>query len=338
MYLLDIEKLELGDIILKKSESRISQLVRRLTGSQYSHAILYVGISSIIDSDGYGVQSNNVQRILIEKEDDVVVLRLKENNHNQLLNVEFFARQKIGTEYSTEEAKIAIISKELEAKEPNRQFCTRFIAQAYESAGIILVKNPDYSVPEELLKSEYLRLVNNVLRKASVKEIEFANSENPLVKQMEIHNSILRIARELSGIDIQTFEQVSQLIIDRPDIDSEFTEFVTKSGYLNLMDDDIEKNPWHYNAAKMVEYYKNPEFIVSTAIHFASTEAKSRERLNMTINTLLQLDKLFPREYFNMMEIALYRKLIDFSLHTRNGGFESFKVLLKRHHSSVTLK
>ena len=63
MYLLEKDKLEIGDIILIKSESRISQMVRRLTGSQYSHAMLFVGVSSIIDSDGYGVQSNNLQRI-----------------------------------------------------------------------------------------------------------------------------------------------------------------------------------------------------------------------------------------------------------------------------------
>ena len=313
MYLLEKDKLEIGDIILIKSESRISQMVRRLTGSQYSHAMLFVGVSSIIDSDGYGVQSNNLQRILIEHEDNAVVLRVRQKlKSEQLNNVEFFARQKIGTQYSTEEAKIAAISKELEAKEPNRQFCTRFIAQAYNSAGIKLVGNPDYCVPEDILQSPELSIISNVLRVATEKEIEFANSENPLAKQREIHNKIFERARELSGQDIQTFEQVNEVIVERPDLDVEFTEFVRGSGYLTMMEADVEKNPWHYNAEKLIEYYKNPEIIVDTAIFFATTEEKSRERLEMTIYSLIQLDKLFPRDFFKM-EIALYRKLIEFS-------------------------
>jgi len=324
MYLLDKDKLELGDIILIRSESRISQLVRRLTGSQFSHAILYVSVSSIIDSDGYGVQSNNLQRLLIEKEDDAVVLRVKDERKKDLIvKAEYFARQKIGTEYSTDEAKIATISKELEAKEPNRQFCTRFIAQAYENAGIMLVENSAYCVPEELLKSEELIIIENPLRKASAKEIEFANSENPLAKQREIHNNIFKKARELSGQDIQTFEQINELIIQRLEVDVELTKFVSESGYLTMMEDDIEKNPWHYNAEKMIAYYKNPEIIVDTAIFFASTEEKSRERLNMTIYSLVQLNKLYPREYFKM-EIELYRKLIDFSFKRQT---EALKVL-----------
>ena len=324
MYVFDIDKLRLGDIILIRSNSRISQMVRRLTQSKYSHAILYVEICSVIDSDGYGVQSNNLQRRLIEKEDDAVVLRIKDEISTGILDkVEEFARRKIGTEYSTEEAKVAMINKELEAKEPNRQFCTRFIAQSYKYAGIELVENPDYCVPEELLNSNKLMIVDNVLRKASKKEIEFANSENPLEKQHEIHNSIFQRARELSGKDVQTFEDINEVLVSMGEIDSDLTDFVKKSGFLTMMEEDVEKNPWHYDADKMIEHYKNPEAIVNTAMFFATEESKIRERLNISICSLIQLDKIFPREYFKM-EIELYRKLIRYS-HTRER--EAIKVL-----------
>lgn len=322
MYVINFEKLEIGDIILIRSNSRISQLVRQRTQSQYSHAILYVGVASIIDSDGYGVQSNNIQRLLIENEDDAVVLRLKEKASN-IEQVEFFARQKIGTEYSTEEALATRINKDIEAKEPNRQFCTRFVAQAYKNADLIIVDNPDYCSPEDLLNSDQLMTIENVLREASKKEIEFANSENPLGGQREIHNSILKKAREISGKDIQTFEQVNEMIIETPDLDKDFTEFVRQSGYLDMMEGDMEKNPWHYNAEKMIEHYKIPEVIVNAAMFFATTEPKTRERLNMTIFSLNQLNKVYPREYFKM-EMELYRKLIDIS-HLRET--EALKVL-----------
>ncbi|MFC5271396.1 YiiX/YebB-like N1pC/P60 family cysteine hydrolase [Adhaeribacter terreus] len=321
---MEIDKLKVGDIILIRSNSRISEMVRRLTNSQYSHAILYVGVSSMIDSDGYGVQSNNIQRLLIDDPENAVVLRLKRRGTVQeMFNVETFARQKIGTEYSTEEAKIAAVTKDIEAKNPNRQFCTRFVAQAYDNAGFKLVQNPDYCTPEDLLNSDLLERVPDMLRIASEKELEFANSENPLEKQRDIHNSIFQKARELTGRDIQTFEQLGQVIIEMPEIDQEITNFVRDSGFLTMTEGDIEKNPWHYDAKKMIEHYKHPEQLFEVAKFYATTEEKTRERLILTLNSLKQANKVIPREYFKM-EIELYQKLIQFSLQRQT---EAMKVL-----------
>ena len=123
MYLIDIETIEEGDIILFRSSSETSELVRRITKSQYSHAILYVGVGSVIDSDGYGVQSNNIQRLLIEKPDDIVVLRLKDSAlRSRIRIVEMFARRNIGMQYSTSEARIAALKKEAEAKNQTDNF------------------------------------------------------------------------------------------------------------------------------------------------------------------------------------------------------------------------
>lgn len=324
MYLLDKDKLEAGDIILTRSSSRISEMVRKWTDSQFSHAILYVGISSIIDSDGLGVQSNNIQRLLIEEYGDAVVLRIKDTNKKPLISkAEFFARQKIGTGYSTDEAKIAKVSKELDAKQPNRQFCTRFIAQAYESAGIKLVENAAYCVPEELLNSAELEIIDGVIRQASEKEIALAKSDSPLNVQRDIHNEILNKARELSGEDIQTFEQISEMLLKIPQIDQELTKFIAQSGYLTMMDDDAAKNPWHYNAAKMIEKFHHPEAIFNCANTLASNEVIIRERYEITLQSLLEINELYPREYFKM-EIELYKKLLAFS-HQRET--EALKVL-----------
>jgi hypothetical protein len=324
MYLLELEKLQKGDIILLRSDSGISEIIRKLTKSQYSHGILYVGNGSIIDSDGYGVQANNVHRKLISKVDDVLVLRLKEiTNKVTLIRIEDFARSKIGTEYATDEARIAMLNKELKAKKPNRQFCTRFIAQAYSYAGIKLVENADYCIPEELLNSDYLQIIDGITRKASESEIEFAKSENPLEKQVKIHNSIFTKARELSGCDVQTFEQISEMLIEKPEFDKELTEFISNSGYLTMMDEDADRNPWHYDANKMIEYYKDPNQIVAMAINIASGETQNRSRLNISIFAFNQLNKKHPREYYKM-EIELYRKLIDYS---RKREYEAIKVL-----------
>lgn len=313
MYLIDIDTIEEGDIILFRSSSETSELVRRITQSQYSHAILYVGVGSIIDSDGYGVQSNNIQRLLIEQPEDIVVLRLKDKSlRNRLGLVEMFARRNIGMQYSTSEARIAALKKEIEAKEPNRQFCTRFIAQAYESAGINLVENAAYCVPEEILKSTHLIQVESATREANQKEIDYANSENPLIKQREIHNEILNRSREISGKDIQTLEQLTELIISNPEYDEEITEFIKNSEYLYMMEEDQKKNGWRYDAKQMIDFFNNPKASLANAMFYATTESKTRERLYQTISAYKHFNKSTPRKYFDM-EIELYERLIRFS-------------------------
>lgn len=311
MYLLDIDKLEAGDIILTRSTSDISQLVRRLTKSEYSHAILYVGVSSCIDSDGYGVQSQNIQRLLYESKTDVKVLRLKQTkDRNEIPNAIVFARQKIGTEYSIDEAKVALLKKEIEAKEPNRQFCTRFVAQAFESAGIRLVENPDYCNPEELLKSDLLIDIEEPLREANAAEIEFANSESPLKKQQDIHNTIFSSARKLSGADIQTFEQLSKFVLENPDKEPQITKIIEESGYLTMWQMDTESNPWHYDPKLFIEHYKNPRQIVDVALFFATTEKETRDRFETTLETL-EFGYLFYQQKYFAIQIELYEKLIE---------------------------
>ncbi|MDR6845598.1 YiiX/YebB-like N1pC/P60 family cysteine hydrolase [Flavobacterium granuli] len=248
MFKIKTELLEYGDIILIKSNSEVSERVRKLSGSQFSHAMLYVGLSSYIDSDGKGVQANNIQRKLFESSDDAKVLRIKDSSSkDKLIHITNFARTKIGTEYSFREAFTALKdSFDLEAQEPNRQFCTRFVSQAYQSAGINLTENPNYCLPDDLLNSKELFEVLDITREASKAEIEFAESTSILQNQVEIHNNIFKGIRDISGADIQTFDQLEELLKLNIEYDKIITKLVTESGYLTLMDKDFDENPQHY--------------------------------------------------------------------------------------------
>lgn len=314
MYLLDIKKLLAGDIILTRSNSEVSKLVRRLTKSEYSHAILYVGASSCIESDGNGVQAQNIQRLLYDDIADVKVLRLKGvDDRNKIPDAIVFARQNIATEYSIDEAKKALFEKADQANEPNRQFCTRFVAQAFSSAGVFLVNNPDYCNPNELLQSNLLTEVEKTLREANEKEIEFANSPSPLKKQEEIHNLIFKEARRLSGKDIQNFEQLSKYVLEHHDKEPEITKVIEDSGYLIMWEEEKERNLWHYNPQLFIEYLKSPEEIVEAALFFATTENETRKRFEMTLNSLEFGYQFYQQKYFLKL-IQLYNKLIDLSL------------------------
>ena len=244
----------------------------------------------------------------------MVVLRLKEESLKSLLpGAIVFARQKIGTEYSTTEARLAKLENDLKAKETNRQFCTRFVAQAYEQAGIKIVDKPDYCTPQEILESPSLQIIPDTTRTAIDKEIQFATDEyNPLEVQREIHNYIFEESRKISKCDIQTFEQLSKYVLEHPDKESQITEVLKKSGYLEMWQNDVKRNPWHYDYKEFLKHYTNPQQRKEAGYFWATTERKTRERFYKTLETL-EFGLSFYRQDFFKLQIDLYKKLIELS-------------------------
>ncbi len=52
-----------ADIVLTTTPERLSQTIRKVIGSDISHAMICVGNSSVIDSTGDGVHARNLQRL-----------------------------------------------------------------------------------------------------------------------------------------------------------------------------------------------------------------------------------------------------------------------------------
>lgn len=326
MFVIKASIIKPGDIILTRSNDRLSEMVRSYTQSDYSHAILYVGQYSCIESDGLGVQARNLQRIGFENESDVVLLRLLNSKDNSIISKAIeFARQKIGTEYSTYEAKLVKIETDSKAKEPNRQFCTRFVAQAYAESGLKLVNNADYCTPQNILESEKVERVKDFLKIASDEEIALVNEKNtPLDIQTDIHNMIFDEARRISGEDIQTFEQLGKFVIENPDKEPLITEAVVNSGYLKMWETDIQKNPWHYDYKELIKQYRTPEHRRYVGNHFATSEIITRQRFILTLEALEYGYSFHKQNYFKLM-IELYNKLIELSLLRESVGKETLK-------------
>lgn len=314
MYAIDLDKIVAGDIILTRSSSRESQLIRQMTNCDYSHAILYVGVSSCIESDGLGVQAQNLLRLVFENIDDAVVLRLRNANLFHLIpGAIVFARQKIGMEYSTQEARLARIEQKIKAKEENRQFCTRFVAQAYQEAGITIVNNPDYCTPQQILESNDLRIIEDVLIEASEQQIALINDPNsPLEIQKKIHNYIFETARQVTSNDIQTFEQLSKYVLENPKREPEITKIIEDSGYLTMWKMDVERNPWNYDYAAFLKHYQDPRERKEMGYFWVTTENETRERFVMTLQAL-EFGYSFYRQKYFKIQIELYKKLIELS-------------------------
>lgn len=312
MFILDTDRLRIGDIILTADQTLLSKGIRAATGGSFSHAMLYVADHSYIHSDGDGVHSGNTQRRLFSALGDAAVLRLRTPDASAVERACVYARTQVGKQYSKAEAvrsrKFRDVADQLE--DSNRQFCSRLVAQAYSFAGVPLVPNADYCYPSDFASSQLLLAVAAPLRQARAAEIKFAQSENPIERQTRATNFILDEVRKLSGLDIQTFEQLPEFLIQNPQHDAAVCEIVKASGYLDLWKEDVLRNPWRYDAA---EFRRLPvpsaerERVARRELPAAEQQLQQFTFVYGQYLTLWQQAKL---NYF-AAELQLYMYLID---------------------------
>lgn len=311
MYLLDTEVIAQGDVILTAQSRFTSAAVRKATKSDFSHVILYVGGGSYIHADGSGVHSANTQRLLFASQGIARCYRPTGCTAEQIDNVCRFARSRVGMEYSVPEAvKSKFRRAGAHADSSNRQFCSRLVAQAFEFGGINLVINPNYCYPEDIAQSEQLLEISGCIREATEAEVAFAQSENPIEKQSEVTNEIFRKVRSLTDKDIQTFEQLTQLVISYPNYDSAVSTIVMESGYLTFWKIDVLRNPWRYSK----EAFERVPVPHDEKLRVAEQElAVARAQLNQ----YGQMADFFSRHWskyrlhYLALELQLYTKLVE---------------------------
>ncbi len=324
MYIFDLNKLKRGDIILKKSDDRTSELVRKLSHSTFSHAILYVGGGSCLEANDI-VISFNIQRKLIENKDYVCVLRLKDEVDSPILeDIIANARMNVGMSYSIDDA-MGIISPEYRPGNTRRQTCTRFVAQAFEKAGVKLVDNANFCSPEELLKSNLLIRVEDVLREATDEDVKFANSKSVLPKQHEIIKKILEDVRNVTKSDIQEINELKNFVIQHQEFDDVIADILKQSGYLDLWKEEEERLPHHYDLTKFVQYYGKNILNVAQSILMVSQPELARFTFchdqilkDMKEFGHLKVVKLFADLYENLMDftkrrMAVAESVLDFN-------------------------
>ena len=311
MYIFDLSKLKRGDIILEKADNETSKLVRKLSHSTYSHAILYVGGGSCLEADDI-VISFNIQRKLVEDKESVCVLRLKEDVPQEVMeSIILNARLNVGMLYSIDDAK-GIISEKYRPGNIRRQTCTRFVAQAFEKGGVHLVDNANFCGPEELLKSDLLFVVDNVLIEAKEEDIAYAKSESLLPKQHEIIKAVLLKTRDITKSDIQEINELKDFVIQHPEYDDAIATILTESGYLNLWKEEEARMPHHYDLTKFVEYYGKG--VLGAAQQIIETSQPELMRFAFCHFQLLQDMKQFGHLKVVRIFTELYENLTDFTM------------------------
>lgn len=238
--------LKVGDIILTTATAAVSKLIRTATRSDISHAIVYVEDRSVIDATAEGVQARNTQRLFFEDECSVHVLRLRDGlSDAQLLVVRNFLRGKIGTQYSTKEAiQTALGGAQQWSK---KQFCSRLVAQAFASAGVRLVKDPNFCSPANLKDSPLLVEVLDATVIVTAKEAALWEGFEDTPQMMrDATNAILDGARAKNK-HIQTFDDLHRHLVEYPEDDDYLCQLLKTSGYLSVWQIEMDTNPWQYD-------------------------------------------------------------------------------------------
>lgn len=309
MYLVDYEKLEIGDIILTGSKSIQGVAVKLFTWSKFSHAMIWVN-GTLIHSDGGGVYSKNPQRMLFKSNSDVKVLRIKKNlTHHQQNSIINHARSLVGTVYSTLDAVKVVIPFKLPMNEG--QFCSRLVAQCYANAGITIVKNKDFCSPAELDNPILFDEVTEAVRLATQDDFDIAYSRDVNMEtQTDTINMLLQVRKQY-GKQIQTIYDVLNFVLKLPKYDINITQIALERGYFDHAEVDMEVNSWRYNEG---EFIKRAE-IKNIPIRFLAKQIHDLGNSSISVheNELKKYTELLKLNNLNFIHqhIILYKKLVN---------------------------
>lgn len=311
MKKLNESSLQAGDIILTTTTHKVSAAIRAATRSDISHAMVYVESHSVIDATSEGVQARNTERILFDDNSAVYVLRPRAAlSADQVAKVCRYVRERVGTSYSKTEAVRAVLGGASEWSK--QQFCSRLVAQAYESIGVILVKDTNYCSPEDIKQSASLVVVENVTREMSEAEAAHWAADPDGTQPVRDSTNALLAGARLKSAGIESISDIDQHLIDHPEDDDYFYELYQKSGYLDVWKIQTSKNPQLYDLSIMKSLHDPTGQFDQYARDTLDDEAREPNRYVANRFGYSELRAAHPRRTFALKE-ELYEVLA--SLH-----------------------
>ncbi len=247
-YILKWQDLQIGDIVIDREDSDESREIREATHSDYSHAGIYAD-GTIMEANGIAVQSVNPQRRLYDSPDDVIVLRCESADSEQLIKACTYARSEFGKEYSIK-------------KLSNTQYCFRLVAEAYDYAGLNIVKKPTRCNANDFINSNLLRVIPDMTRIASNGDLDIAYSDGVMKdkghynqQSEEAADMLLRIRQyvtEKGGEDpdvIQDDGKLFEYLVSHPEFDEGVYCIIKDHPFFTLWQKHEILHPWEFDSS-----------------------------------------------------------------------------------------
>ncbi|MDP4573353.1 YiiX/YebB-like N1pC/P60 family cysteine hydrolase [Pseudomonas sp. LPH60] len=158
-FLLDVSKLQVGDILLSRNDALQSNLIRSATGSGFSHAALFVHDGGVlIEAIKTGVKLSSMLGRAALTRASIKVLRLKEQIILDKARLASVAKSHVHKRYSLKGALLTqIATARAPTADEDRLFCSQLIASAFAQCGVPLSGQPAHLMtPGDLERSDLL--------------------------------------------------------------------------------------------------------------------------------------------------------------------------------------
>ncbi|OWU99274.1 YiiX/YebB-like N1pC/P60 family cysteine hydrolase [Fibrobacter sp. UWR2] len=311
MYYLDTSKTQKCDILLTTTTHFPSKVIRLGTGSDISHASLLVDPHVLIDSTGEGIQSRNIERLEYEDECSIHLMRLKETiTDDEKMQIENFARERIGQRYNTSQAFMAGLRQRGIIKngpEEKGMFCSRLVAEAFESVGIKLVKDSQYCTPADLLHSPMLEEIHDISRIVPNEGFISVKKHGRDFDQ-EMRDKTNKLLESVRKIDpkIETLNDIDWFLINNPEQDNAILTAFEESGYLTHEDEIFEATQYLYDPTLYMAYFQG------NSKHHCLTVSlvEDTSRFDVCLGGYIEYVKQYGLKTFEALR-KLYEKLVD---------------------------
>lgn len=151
-----VDDLKVGDIILSTTPDITSRTIRTVTGSEVSHAILYIGDGEVVEAVGKGVVRRPLSKA-IKGSYVAVALRDPDLTDEQAQKIRTTALGWVGRKYDT----LAIVDHAVHfvsgvdptMRDASAFTCSELVLEAYEDAGVPLTTvSPGASSPQDVVR------------------------------------------------------------------------------------------------------------------------------------------------------------------------------------------
>lgn len=258
-YVLNIVNLKNGDVILESGKKIHSEIIKKKTGSNYSHAMIFLDGTIFESTKGGTVFTRVPNRFYVKAENDLKVIRYKDDiNNHSLEQITFHARTNIATSYSVPEAVRSSRKNKPTNKKEKGQFCSRFVAESLNAGGIRTVKNIHYCTPADLENSELFFEVPFAVKIATPDEIEHASSGEMHPKHQKATVEWTKKAKKALkafNSNAQTVSEIYQAVLDSNNLklDKLVATAMIESGYTDNYNDDKDANPYRYSISEFTK-------------------------------------------------------------------------------------
>ena len=333
-YIMNYLDLLPGDIILESGKKIHSKVIQIYTKSHYSHVMICLMSTSLFHAQSEGIFTLNPQRVLVEEENDLKVLRPKKKlSEKESENIIKFLRNKVGTLYSVKEAIISGKKIRPESSQSQMQFCSRLVAQAYLHIGHKIVENPNFCQPAEIENSNFFEEVPDIIRKARKEEIEFVSTKNfVLENQISTYkwlNNTRDYAKSEFGYEkIHSQNDVMNFLKEYPEADNIVSGYINESGYLENYKIEKDNNPWLFDVNLFIKKYKS-----SNEILYAINKGFENIQyyIDRTIKNYLTASQNFEDLKFNYFKLEenLHKNRLDFIIKKYTTFIKASEYVLK---------